>query len=164
MKDWYNKLMDKIEWRAPEFEYHERNILWYVGLIIITTALLMLSLWQENFLFAMVIILASTLIIIWSKKAAPIHTIAITERTISVGDLRVYPIGELQAFTIEESGQNDGDWGRILLQSNHRFRPIIKLLIPQAKLDQAREVLEKKLPQFAYEPSLADELIRWLKL
>ncbi len=156
--------MDKVEWRAPEFEYHERTILWYAGLATIAAALLALSLWQENFLFAVVIILATALIVIWSKKAAPIHTITITERVISVDDLRIYPLNELRAFNIEEDGQGNGDWGRILLQSNHHFRPIIKLLIPQAKIEQARQILEKKLPQFAYEPSLTDEVMRWLKL
>ena len=153
-----------MSWSAPEFEMHEHSILWYLGVIFFAGILLLISLWQQNFLFAIFVVLATSLSIFWSKKEPINYIVAITERGVKIGNNKFLSFGELAGFSLTEGGHFNLEWSKLVLQSKHLFNPLIGVFIPQGKLSQAREVLNKYLKEFSYEASLHDEVIRFLKL
>ncbi len=156
--------MDEITWTAPEFEYQEHGPLWHVGVIVASALLLFIAVLQENLLFAVVIVIGSALIIALSDAKPHVNIISVSSRAVSIGNLRIYPLYELDAFAIGESGQRTPEWGKLVLRSKSRFRPLIKLPAPQGKLAQIREMLQKHLSEIPYEPSLWDEIATALKL
>ena len=153
-----------VSWAAPEFEVYERSFLWYLGVFFVAVSLLLISLWQQNFLFAIFIILATSLSIVWSKKEPVNFNIFITERGVKIGSNKFLHFNDLSSFSLMDSSQNNLEWGRLVLQPKHWFSPLVKIFIPQGKLAQSREVLAKYLKEESYENSLHDELVRFLKL
>ncbi len=55
-----NKVL--LTWKFPEFQSHDRSKEWWVIAIVIVVALLVYSLVTANFLFALIIIMISTII------------------------------------------------------------------------------------------------------
>lgn len=153
-----------MSWAAPEFEMHERSVLWYLGIVFCAVILLLISLWQQNFLFAIFVVLATSLSIFWSNKEPINYVVAITERGVKIGNNKFFSFSELSGFSLMEGGHTNLDWSKLVLQSKQWFSPLVAVFIPQGKLSQAREVLSKHLKEVPCEVSLHDEVIRFLKL
>jgi len=52
------KILEKIEWQAPEYEFHEKRPDWFWTLGIITLALFLSAVLLHSFLFGFLILLA----------------------------------------------------------------------------------------------------------
>ncbi|MDP3892652.1 hypothetical protein, partial [Nocardioides sp.] len=57
-----------IEWRAPEFYYREKGVSWYWLSIIAAIVILSVSVWQKNFLFAVFVVIAEILMLVWAGR------------------------------------------------------------------------------------------------
>lgn len=156
--------METISWEAPEFEHHERGVLWYLGMFLTATVLVLFALWQKNFLFAIFLVIAIVLLFVWSKRRPNVHQCSITETYLVIGRFPAHPLETFSGFIIAETRQDNPSWGTLLLRSAHRLRPQLSVLVPRGKLQQVAERLLRQLPQLHYEESATDALIRLFKL
>ncbi|MEK7164452.1 MAG: hypothetical protein AAB779_00745, partial [Patescibacteria group bacterium] len=90
-----NKIL--IEWLVPEYREHSRSRRWYMVAGTILVLLLTYCLLTANFLFALIIIIASIIIILQDKHEAPKITFSITEAGIGLGK-DFYDYAKLQSF------------------------------------------------------------------
>jgi len=86
-------------WQVPEYDKHERPRSWYISISVIVISLLLYSYFTANFLFAVIIIIGS-MIIIWNDGREPdLVRIALTSEGVEVGR-KFYDYDELKNFSI----------------------------------------------------------------
>jgi len=86
-------------WRVPEFEKHQRSIIWYIGFGLLGTALLIYAFWTMNFLFALIIIIAAFVVYIQEKTEPRQVKFLISAKGIKIGK-KFYPYKDINKFWI----------------------------------------------------------------
>jgi hypothetical protein len=72
-------------WRVPEFEKHQRSIIWYLGFGLLGTVLLVYAFWTMNFLFALIILIAAFVVYIQEKTEPGQVKFLISAKGIKIG-------------------------------------------------------------------------------
>lgn len=88
-----------IGWAVPEYEKHERPKSWYIAASIVAVLLLIYSFWTANFLFAVIIIVASLVIILHDGREPDLVRFSITDEGIIIGR-KFYDFDEIKDFSI----------------------------------------------------------------
>lgn len=88
-----------VSWQVPEYEKHERNKSWYILASIIGLLLLVYAIYTKNFLFAVIIIIVSLILILTDKGDPNLVKISITDEGIIVGR-RFYDYDEIKDFSV----------------------------------------------------------------
>lgn len=113
-----------IEWLVPEYREHNRSRRWYLVAGGILVLLLAFCLFTANFLFALIIIIASIIIILQDKHQAPKIPFAITEGGIALG-AQFYDYAKLQSFWLY---YEPDEAKTLFLEFKNKIRP--RLAIP----------------------------------
>lgn len=90
---------EKIVWRVKEYDKHERSKTWYLVAISLTLALLLFSFFTANFLFAVIIIVASLVIILHDGQDPIDLEVVLEEEGVLVGK-NFYDYDDLENFSI----------------------------------------------------------------
>lgn len=88
-----------ISWEVPEYEQHERAKGWYVIAIIVALGLLAYCFYTSNFLFAVIIILTSLVIILHDGREPNRVKIILANEGLVVGR-KFYDYDEIKDFSI----------------------------------------------------------------
>lgn len=75
-----------FDWKVPEYTVHERSHAWYLVMIILGLALIIWSIYTANFLFALIIILATFIIFLRIYYEPKDLDCQITEDGIKIGN------------------------------------------------------------------------------
>lgn len=120
----------KIAWKALEHDHKEKSSDWFwiVGIVAIAGAIL--SVYFENLLFGILILLAGFTAILQGHTKPRIMNIEITRKGVRIDDL-IYPYSSLQSFWVIDEEIND----RILIRSSKPLMPIIVLPFDSTKVD-----------------------------
>ena len=153
-----------IKWTAPEFEYQERGVGWYYLMVIAGAALIIFSVWQRNFLFAIFVILAVAMAFAWSREKPAMHSIRVGDDGVEVANIKKFSMSDFSEFATREGRQGEPDWGKLVLRFKSRFKLPLQLPVPQGNIAQIKELLSRHLSEVEYEESLTEELIRFFKL
>ena len=143
--------MKEIIWQAPERMYSNKTVdfYWIVGIITITIAIVSVVL--GNTIFAILIIIGSFTMSLYSSKPPEIIDIKLNQRGIQVGSL-FYEYKNLNGFWIEEKELHP----RIIFRSVKTFSPHIVVLIDQiVNIDELREFLM----QFVFEEKMSEPFL-----
>lgn len=151
---------EKISWAAPEYDHQQRDALWYLASIIIAAILLIVALWQRNYLFAVFIILAEIAVIIQANRFPPIWDFEIGGDGVKIGDKKFITYGDIEGFDIHPDTEH---YNHLVLRVHSRFRPDVKIRIPAAESGNIEARLLEILERREYEPHPADALARFLK-
>ncbi|MBI5467217.1 MAG: hypothetical protein HY975_03320 [Candidatus Kerfeldbacteria bacterium] len=80
-----------ISWKFPEVPKYSRSRRWYVGLAVFGLATLAWSIYDRNFLFAVIIVLSLAIIYFQSRQEPRMLSIEVTEDGLAIGkDFFVY--------------------------------------------------------------------------
>lgn len=142
-------------WTAPEFNYRPKNISWYLKSAIIAILLVVFSLWKQNLLFAIFIIMAEITLVSWAKRHPRNLNFQIDEKGISIDKIKFYPFEELEGFHIKKG---DGERGELILKIRTKFNPYIKIVIFNKDIDEIKNFLKKHAEEMEYNESLTDVL------
>jgi hypothetical protein len=88
-----------ISWSVPEYEKHERTKRWYLIAGGISLALLILSFFTNNFLFAVIIIITVFIIILRDGQEPQKVKFSITDEGIEIGK-KFHDYDEIKNFSI----------------------------------------------------------------
>jgi hypothetical protein len=91
-------------WVVPEYVVHDRPKTWYIASSIIAFILIIYCFFTSNFLFAVIIILASLIIIIHDGQKPSRVKVAITEEGIIIGR-NFYDYDELKNFAVVDKSR-----------------------------------------------------------
>jgi len=95
-----------VGWETPEYEKHERTKLWYIIAIVTALLLLLFAFLTANFLFAVIIIIVSLVIILHDSREPDMIKVSLTDEGVIVGR-KFYDYDELKNFSIVYKPRQD---------------------------------------------------------
>lgn len=154
--------MEEIKWRAPEYEQQPKSIIWFWSTIFISLIFLAIAIWQKNFLFAIFIIIAEVLILIWGATEPKIIEFKIDDNGIYIDKYNFYNFSDIKNFSYTES-----IWPEfILLKINFKkkMRLNISILVPKEKIKKIQNIfIEKNIPETEYEEHFLEVIQKLIK-
>lgn len=120
----------KIEWKALEHHHEEKSNDWFWATGIVTVGIAVLSVYFNNLLFAILILLAAFASILNSHTRPRILNYSLTRKGITVGK-KLYPYSELESFWVIDEEVHD----KILVRSKKTFMPLLVLPYDSSKTD-----------------------------
>ena len=76
----------EISWTFPEFEQHERSRKWWIWFVVVDIIVLLFAILSANFLFALIIIMITGIIVFRHYHDPETVTCTITDEGIEVTD------------------------------------------------------------------------------
>ncbi len=150
---------NELEWRAPEFPYYEKNLVWRASVIVIAIAIAVIAFFQQNFLFAVFALVGGVLILYWGHRKPEMLTFHLSEKGLDIAGRTFYPWDGLTGFVIFE-GEGDGE---MIVRTNRKLNTHLKIIIPRESQEAVHEFVSAFLPEMEYEESLTDRISRLLK-
>jgi hypothetical protein len=144
-----------MEWEAPEYAHYEKSVDWYWWTGLFSVVLLGIAIWQESFLFGVLVFVGWFTVILHASKHPRIINFAITDKGILVEN-RVYLWHELKSFWIFYNPPLNQE---ISLESQHSLMPYIKIpLSDKLNHEKVRDLVKKYLQEVEQQESLIDNL------
>ncbi len=152
----------KIEWDAPEFEERQKTVSWYWITIILAVLVLAFSIWEQNFLFGIFVIIAEVLFIAWGNRTPNRVHFVMNEKGLTVPGATFYPYHEFETFSVDESDEESA-WGSLFFRLKRRARLTLRVYIPKERIKEAAQALRLGVREVEHEESLTDALERFFK-
>ncbi|HBB38413.1 MAG: hypothetical protein UV82_C0016G0018 [Candidatus Magasanikbacteria bacterium GW2011_GWD2_43_18] len=130
------------EWDVEEYEQHDRGTLWHVLVISVGILLVIYALATDNFLFAVIIILAAIILFLQSAVEPNKVSFAIADLGIVLGN-RFYTYDELRAFYIIFTQ----DARTLFFDTKSAIRPDIRVPLKDADPMEVRFALQAVLDE-----------------
>jgi hypothetical protein len=148
----------EVTWRAAEYEYTEKSVVWYLAVGLAAFLLVLFALWQRNFFFAVFIAIAVVVLITMGRKRPPVVEFRVSEEGVTIGK-RFSPFEQLQGFSLRE---RPGRLHELVLMRKAVVAPFIKIPVDAQAAVRVRELLSEKLPEAEHKESLLDLIAEWL--
>lgn len=129
-------------WQVSEYERHERGRTWYIVMGIIALLLIFYALKTQNFLFALIIILAGIILYVQSHQEPLTVQFAIADAGIIVNN-RFYAYGELTSFYLVYNSEVK----TLFFETKSALRPMLRISLLDADPDEITDTLRKYLPE-----------------
>ena len=151
-----------IQWSFSEFRQHSRGNGWFVWFGIITAIVIGISLFTNNYLFAIIIILFVLIIFLQNWKRPRKILFAITPQGIEVDGSKIF-MRDISEFWIVYSPP---DVEKVYFQFHSILRPALGVDLEGQNPLQIREILIQYLPENLdkEEEPFSDEMARYFKL
>ena len=133
-----------IRWQAYEYEEKDRSGDWYWALGIIAVAAAVASIFFENVLFALLILIAAFTLALFAARKPDLINFAIERRGIRI-DHTLYPFSTLEAFWINHSDAEDVHL--LLVRSSRVLMPYIIIPITHEMVEPIHEALAEVLEE-----------------
>jgi hypothetical protein len=153
------KKVEKIEWEAPEYEFHEKSPDWFWTLGIITLALFLSAILLHSFLFGFLILLAGFSLALFGARKPDIVSFKINAQGIHIGS-RIYPYENLKCFWVDYEPPYKKE---LIIESRKTFMPHITMIIEDADPIKIRNCLLQFLKEEKIEETLTNIIVRLLR-
>lgn len=146
-----------LEWQALEYDPTEKSSDWFWVVGTIGTISIILAILFKNFLFAIILLLGTFIVMMYGARKPELITFSISTKGIRAKN-DLYPFKNLIGFAIKSGEGPD----KLLIHSNRLFLPHIILPIEDIDPELIRERLSIMLPEETFEESFVDTLIERL--
>ena len=153
------KKLEKIEWQAPEYEFHKKGLDWFWTLGIITLALFLSAILLHSFLFGFLILLAGFSLALFGARKPDIVSFKINAQGIHIGS-RIYPYENLKCFWVDYEPPYKKE---LIIESRKTFMPHITMIIEDADPIKIRNCLLQFLKEEKIEETLTNIIVRLLR-
>jgi len=147
-----------ISWTAPEFIRYEKGRGWYIGLGFISLALIIIALFMQNYLFALIIAMAAFLIYVQAVKRPKEITFIISGEGITIND-KTYPISDIRSFWIFE----EPELRYISLLSKRLTQPHMSLPLADQDPQSIRRALLNFIQEKKQEETFSEIIVRKIR-
>ena len=106
-------ILNKIEWQAPEYKHKEKSIdfFWTIG--VIALMMFVVTIWQQNYIFAIFILVSALSLFLFSIRQPQIMTFIIETSGFSLGKDK-YEWKKIKGFHIKK----ESDKAILLIEIN----------------------------------------------
>lgn len=146
---------NEITWRAAEYEYSQKDWVWYAWVSGVAVVLVIFSIWQKNLFFGMFAVLAACMIVFFSRKKPRVLDFKINENEMRAGDNFVLTYDKLENFSIRS---RVGHLDEIVVRKKATVNPFVRFPIDSKLALEAKKIIIKKLPEVEYSESIIDIL------
>ena len=148
-----------MKWSAPEYIQHDKDLSWYFLVIIIVAIIVVISLWQRNFLFAVFSVVAAFTLIAWARRQPNTIHFELDNNGLKIEN-SFYPKEGFTKFAIKNI---DNQWSKLLLKKKHKVAFDLVIPVPTEEIDSVRGQCLNSWTETEYHESLVDELAEWLR-
>lgn len=152
----------ELSWQAPEFEHRPKTVSWYWATILISILLIALAVWQKNYFFAVFLVLAELMMLIWGSFEPPMVAFSLNQRGLTIGASKFYPFTDLKSWSADAQGFFDPDWPDIIIHFHGHLRMPTKIKVPVALLTEVEKFLRPRVKEEPFEPSFVDVIEKLL--
>ena len=149
---------NKISWRALEYKRKDKTADWYWAVGLIALAIVITSLMLHNFLFAILIIISTGILMSFSIIAPKTINISINQKGVTVGR-EMYPFATLESFWVESQDEENL---KILFRSKKLIMPLIAIPLEELHHLDVREFLLQYLPEAEMHEPLSQKIMEKL--
>ncbi len=153
------KTIRALRWQAPEYTHYEKTADWYWSVGVIMLALLVSSYYLESILFAFLILISGSTMLLYGARRPNMVTFEISGAGIRIGD-RLFHYETLQSFWIF---YRVGGIKELSIHSGQTLVPLVKIPLGDQDPAELRELLLEFIPEVAQEESFVEVLARLLK-
>lgn len=132
------------EFEVPEFIKHDRSRNWYIIAAVAALALLVYAYFTKNFLFAMIIIIGTLIMILRDGQDPSMIGVQINSDGVIVGN-RFYDFDELKDFSIVYKPREDNK--NLYFEFKNPIKPRLSFPLGDLNPLEMREELIKYLPE-----------------
>jgi len=133
-----------INWKITEYEKHYRSKKWYIVAIAFAFSLLLFSFFTSNFLFAVIILITTIIIILHEGQTPALINILIESEGIIIGK-KFYDYDELENFSVIYKPKQDIK--KLYFEFKNTMYPRISISISDIDPVLIRKTLLKYLPE-----------------
>ncbi len=149
-----------ISWKAPEYEHRPKESSWFWITILIAIICIAFAIWQQNWLFALFIVLAEVLLIIWGNREPDEVKVTVDTSGVKIGDHKFYPRSHIEAFSILEHDHTD--WHDLVILLDRRYIPTVRIHVPEHHVENLRAKMRTVYPEYDHQESFFEVLERYL--
>lgn len=150
-----------LEWEGQEYEHNPKSADWYWALGIVAIAGVIAAILFENYLLAMLIIIATATIALHGAKHPPVHRFRLEQRGLVIGN-ELYPFHDMISFSMLEDIENEFP-PLLSIQNDSWFSP--HLMIPlesDAHAEAVYEYLLQHVDEGKHQHTFSDLVAAWL--
>lgn len=145
-----------LRWWAYEYPPVKRSANAYISLLILAAAIVGAAILLNNILFAILIVIGVTLLLLFAIRRPRIVAFEITDRGIVV-DKKLYLFKDLDAYWIL-----DDTPPKLLLQSKGLLSPLISISLENVNPYAVKESLHHHIQEKELHEPLAQKLLEYL--
>ncbi|MDP3799893.1 MAG: hypothetical protein Q8Q90_00530 [bacterium] len=150
--------MNKLTWRAFEFEQPERHPNWFVSLWILALALVVVAIILKSYLMAVFVIIAAALLNIYAVKEPAEYEFSLNTETLTIGE-KNHHLTDFKSFWIFEREN-----GNVLsLEGKNVMNSHLEVPLAEMDIDIVRSILLASVTEKEHSESMTDILARILK-
>ena len=148
-----------VNWEAQEYVARDKNIGWYIGLIIVGLGLSALAVWLAQWTFLGLIVVSVVAILVYSSRPPRMLHYSLSDKGLSEGN-RLYGFSQFKAFGV----LRDDKRFSIILIPKKRFSARVTVYFPETQGEQIVDMFGERLPMEEVKMDLLDKLVRFLRI
>lgn len=149
---------DILSWEASEYVHIDKGRSWLIGLTIIVLILVGISLWLQEWTFAVLVVVMGVAMGVFAFRRPHVLHYTLTHDGVQIAD-KLYHYKDFRAFGILE----DGAFYTMTLIPVKRFAPALSVYFAEPQGDKIVDIVGEHLPMEKIEPDLIDVVMRRLR-
>lgn len=151
---------ESLTWSAPEFIYYEKRTGWNIGVAVAAAILILLGLWQRNFLLAVFIAIGGLLVIHWGGRKPETLTYTLSEKGLDIQGKKFYPMEGFTGFAIVDIAD---DTAELVLKTKRSINTYLKIIISPEDRTEMEDFLKDHVEAMEYEETFTEAITRFLR-
>jgi len=148
---------EPIVWQAYEYIHQEKTADWYWAVSIIAISMAVTSVLFGNVLFAIFLVLAFFMLMIYARRKPKLIKIKLDDRGITEGHIH-YHYSTIESFWVED---RFGDF-KLILKSKRKTLPYIIIPISDVSTDDVRDHIKKYVSEEEHAEPIAKKIMEYL--
>lgn len=150
---------EPISWDASEYIHHQKDIIWFIGLIVIAVVLISLSVFLvRSWTFTALLIVMVVAVVVFALRPPRTLHYRITSQGLEIND-KSYSFHDFKAFGVLQ----DGPLYSVVLIPVKRFMPSVNIYFPQEFGEDIVDRFGDFIPMEPIHLDLIDSLVRRLR-
>lgn len=143
---------NEISWRAPEFLYKKKTLLWKLNVSVFFFLVLLIMLFLSQWIGAIIIALLYWFFMLHADEKPGVVDYRLTRSGITIGERKI-SYSDIRSFSVDASHTHPV----VILELNHYFALPVTLVIKKDALEEVLDYLAQYIPL-----NQAFSLTRWL--
>lgn len=148
-----------VNWDAREYIPRDKNVGWYVGLVIVCLILIVASVFLKWWTFAVVVVLSGVALVMYSVRPPRVLHYSLTSKGLAEGN-KLYDYSEYKSFGVLKEDDNFA----IILTPRKRFAPGVKVYFPQEQGEKIVDAFGARLPMEEVKLDFLDKIVNFLRI
>jgi hypothetical protein len=150
---------ESISWKAAEFHYIEKDVLWHTGIVLAGVLLLIFAFAGHNLFFGIFVVIATILVMEFGRRRPRILEYAVTKDGLLLDKKLYLPYEKIESFRIHKR-QNRLD--EVVFKKTSKANPFLYVPVDEKTALVVQEFLLSYLPEDEHDESFAEIIAEWI--